>query len=263
MRPYLARFSAQFRMLLQYREAALAGLATQFFWGVIRIMIFDAFYRTTTAAQPLTFEQTVSYVWLGQALFHLTPYRLDNELVQSIRSGDVVYQMLRPVSVYWSWFARGLALRTAPTLLRALPMFLITIPFFGLELPVSWAAFGAFMLSIVGAALLSAALTTLASTVSVWTISGNGISMLLLGSVALFSGSLVPLPLMPDWAQGILNFLPFRGIADVPFRLWIGDLAASEVFALLGQQLIWTLAIAFISQLILKHGLKRMVIQGG
>ena len=36
MKPYWANFSARFRLLLQYRAAALAVLATQLFWGLIR-----------------------------------------------------------------------------------------------------------------------------------------------------------------------------------------------------------------------------------
>ena len=54
MRPYLAVLSARFRLLLQYRVAALAGFATQLFWGFIRVMIFGAFYRASAAAQPMT-----------------------------------------------------------------------------------------------------------------------------------------------------------------------------------------------------------------
>jgi len=49
MQPYLAILSARFRTLLQYRVAGLAGIGTQLFWGLIRVMIFDAFYRSTVA----------------------------------------------------------------------------------------------------------------------------------------------------------------------------------------------------------------------
>ena len=35
--PYLAIFGARFRMMLQYRAAALAGMATQLFLGLIRV----------------------------------------------------------------------------------------------------------------------------------------------------------------------------------------------------------------------------------
>ena len=38
MRAYRAMMSARFRVLLQYREAALAGIATQLFFGVVIIL---------------------------------------------------------------------------------------------------------------------------------------------------------------------------------------------------------------------------------
>ncbi len=45
MSAYLALFSARARVLFQYRSAAIAGAATQLFWGFMRIMIFQAFYE--------------------------------------------------------------------------------------------------------------------------------------------------------------------------------------------------------------------------
>jgi len=87
MRGYLTLFGARFRALLQYRAAAVAGLGTQFFWGLIRIMIFEAFYRSTATQQPMTLGEVVSYVWLSQAMFHLIPFRMDRETVAKIRDG--------------------------------------------------------------------------------------------------------------------------------------------------------------------------------
>ena len=65
--PYRAILSARFRMLLQYRAAALAGLWTQIFFGLVLLMIYEAFYRSTMLRQPMTFAEIVTYVWLGQA----------------------------------------------------------------------------------------------------------------------------------------------------------------------------------------------------
>ena len=39
MSAYAAVFAARFRVLLQYRAAALAGLGTQVFWGLVRVAI--------------------------------------------------------------------------------------------------------------------------------------------------------------------------------------------------------------------------------
>ena len=101
LRPYRAVLSARFRALLQYRGAALAGLGTQFFWGLIRMMIFTAFYAGAAGAMPMSRESVVAYVWLGQAFFLLIPFRGDAEIIGMIRSGNVAYELLRPVDLYW------------------------------------------------------------------------------------------------------------------------------------------------------------------
>ncbi len=263
MSAYLALFGARFRSLLQYRAAALAGLGTQFFWGLIRIMIFEAFYRSASGPQPMTLDQVISYVWLSQAMFHLVPFRVDRETLNKIRDGSVVYELARPMDLYWTWFSRDLATRTAPTSLRALPMIVITAAFFGLDLPPSWASAAAFVGALLGAVLLSTAITTLASVTLMWTMSAYGVSGLLLIMVMVFSGSYIPLPLFPDWAQGILNALPFRGVVDVPFRLWSGSLPAVQAPLLIAQQLAWTAALVALGRLLVRHGVRRMVVQGG
>ena len=71
MRPLWAIFSARFRALLQYRAAALAGVGTQLFWGLIRVMIFGAFYASSTAVQPMTYPEVITYIWLSQAMLLL------------------------------------------------------------------------------------------------------------------------------------------------------------------------------------------------
>ena len=117
MTSYWAVASARFRELLQYRAAAVAGMGTQLFWGLIRVMIFEAFYRSSVSAQPMEIDEVTTYVWLGQAFLALLPWNLDLNLRNQIRTGGVGYELIRPVDLYAYWFSRSLAWRTAPTLL--------------------------------------------------------------------------------------------------------------------------------------------------
>src|SRR5262249_55803566 len=89
--PYAAVVGARFRMLLQYRAAALAGLWTQIFFGFVLLGVYEAFYSASTA-QPMTFDQIVSYVWLGQALLAMLPWNSDPEWRDMVRSGSVAYE---------------------------------------------------------------------------------------------------------------------------------------------------------------------------
>ena len=44
MKKYLSFFRLRFITGLQYRTAALAGIATQFFWGTMEILTFRALF---------------------------------------------------------------------------------------------------------------------------------------------------------------------------------------------------------------------------
>ncbi len=263
MSSYAAILSANFRILLQYRAAAIAGLATQLFWGLIRVMIFEAFYRSTTADQPMNLDQVTTYIWLGQAFIMLLPWNLDRQIHDLIRSGLVGYELLRPVDLYNLWFARALAFRTAPTLLRALPILTLALLFFGMGPPDSVAAGVAFCLSMIGAVLISCAFTTLLSITLMWTVSGQGVASVGAVSVTILTGMIVPIPFFPDWAQTIINVLPFRGIVDTPYRLYLGHIPASDALYHLGHQLVWTVVLILIGRWLLARGVRRLVMQGG
>src|SRR5947208_2695577 len=99
MRPYLAILATRFQLLLQYRAAALAGFATQLWWGAMKIFVLAAFFQNTTRA-PITLAQTITYVWLGQALLGILPWNIDPDIAQMAETGNVGYERLRPVDTY-------------------------------------------------------------------------------------------------------------------------------------------------------------------
>ncbi len=271
LRPYLAIVSARFRMLLQYRAAALAGLWTQFFFGLVILGIYEAFYRSANGPQPMTFPQVVSYVWLGQALLAMLPWNADAELRAMVRSGAVAYELCRPVDLYGLWYARAVAWRTAPTLLRAVPMCLIAsaglpligLPEWRLAAPDSLTSAAAFAAALVCTLLLGCALTTLMNITLLWTVGGEGAVLLMTALVTFFSGMVIPLPLFPEWAQPIVRALPFGGLVDLPFRVFTGHIPPSGVIAVLGHQLLWTAVLVLIGRWMLSLGLRRVVVQGG
>ncbi len=263
MRAYWTIFSARFRVLLQYRAAALAGFSTQLFWGFIRMMIFIAFYESSINQQPMTLQETVNYIWLTQAFLLLVPWGNDREVEQLIRTGNVAYELIRPLDLYWLWFSRSLALRIAPLVLRAFPIFIVAFLIFDLQLPPSLEAFLAFVLTTFGGMLVSSAITVLSTITLFWTISGEGFSRLFNYFSVLMSGLVIPLPLFPDWSQNVIQWLPFRCFLDIPFRLYMGHIPAQETIPLFLFQIMWVILLIIPGRLILKSGTRRIVIQGG
>lgn len=263
MTPYIAIFKARFLALLQYRAAAAAGFATQVMWGFIRIMIFAAFYRSTTAAQPMTQAEVVTYIWLSQAFLMVLPFRQDPDVAALVRTGNVAYEFLRPIDLFGLWFARSVALRTAPTLLRSIPLLVLAGLFFGMGLPAGPVELATFLFSFAGAILLGAALTTLMSISLLWTISGDGVAKVLSTLMWVCSGIIIPLPFLPDWTQPVFMLLPFRGLMDTPFRIYLGHLSGGAAALALLHQGIWILLLLALGRFLLSRARRRITVQGG
>lgn len=270
IRPYQAVFRARFQLLLQYRAAALAGFGTQCWWGAIKVMIFAAFLAGPVAS-PMTLRQTVDYVWLGQAFLMLLPWSADAELARMVRTGDIAYERLRPVDGYAYWYARAVARRTATPLLRAVPMVLLTalvLPSLGLG---RWglsppAGLGAMLLFVVSMALvvaLSSAFSTLLDVLVVMTLSERGVNILVAPLAIVFSGSLIPLPLLPEWLQPFMQYQPFAGLVDIPFRVYSGHLRDWSALAALARQAVWTLLLVALGRSLMRRAMSRLQTQGG
>lgn len=268
---YLAVVAARYRTLLQYRSAALAGVVTQLFWGCIKIMVLAAFYAVSTEPQPMSFAMVVSYVWLGQAFIYLLPWRVDHEITQMIRTGTIAYELVRPLDFYNYWFARTLAFKTAPMTLRCLPILLVAmlvLPLSGfddyaLKLPADVLALMLFLLAFVGAIILTTAITMLMHAFMVLTLSPEGLNRIMPSIVNVFSGIIIPLPLFPDWLQPLLENQPFRGLIDVPFRIYSGDIPPLEAVGDIQQQLVWAVMFILLGRWMLARTIQRLVVQGG
>jgi ABC-2 type transport system permease protein len=250
-------------VLFQYRTAAIAGLTTQVFWGLMKIMILSAFYATTTSSQPLSLTQAITFIWLGQALLELLPWTIDKEIEAEIKTGNIAYQLTKPLDLYWHLFFRSLALRLAPTIWKIVPLFLFAALVYHLPAPVSIEAGIFFAISLFLSSLLSAAITTFFIITLFWTLSADGLQNLIAHFSILLSGLLIPLPLFPSCLQPFLNFQPLRGIVDIPARLYTGVITTEDGFYYLSFQVVWILVFIVFSRYLLRKAMKKFVIQGG
>ena len=269
-RPYLAVFRARFQLLLQYRAAALAGFGTQCWWGVVKVMVFAAFLSGPVAS-PMTLRQTVDYVWLGQALLMMLPWSADPELARMVRSGDIAFERLRPLDTYAYWYARAVARRTATPLLRALPMIVLTglvlpslgLGRWGLSAPAGMEATALFAGSMVLLVALASAFSTLLDLLVVETLSERGVNTFVAPLAIVFSGNLIPLPLLPEWLQPVMRHQPFAGLLDYPSRIYSGHLAGLPAVSALVQEGVWVLIFIALGKLLAARVMARLQAQGG
>lgn len=258
-------FSARFKAGLQYRAAAWAGVFTQFVFGFARAMILLAFYRISPGGAGMDAAQAVTYVWLGQLFLRLLPWG-DGELDEEVRSGQVAYNLLRPVPLLGQFYARSLANRMSSAALRVLPflpVILILPQPYRMSLPASAGAGLWWAASMLLAAGLGAAINCALSAFCFKAIMGDGMRILVSALSSLLSGLIVPLPLLPQALQAALMLSPFAGLSDLPIRLYTGELPATMGAVVLALQAFWCGAFLGLAHWQMRRNLKSLDILGG
>jgi len=270
MRAYVSAGKLKFLNGLQYRSAAIAGIATQFFWGFIYIMIFVAFYSQPSAAlnpPSLSLPDLVAYIWLQQAfLAFIVLWFRDQEIFGLIMGGNIAYELCRPCGIYEFWYAKLLASRLASAILRCLPI--LAIAFFlpqpyRMNPPASAASLALFAATLALGLLVLVAVSMFIYISVFWTMSPVG-STLMIGVVGEFmAGLIIPVPLMPSWLQQIAYMLPFRWTADFPFRVYSGQIPPNEAAVGILIQLLWLAVLVVAGKLLMRKALRQVVVQGG
>ena len=274
LRPYLAAFASRFQLMLQYRAAAVAGFATQCWWGGIKVMIYSAFYRGAPAAASaasIDLAQTITYTWMAQGLLALVPWACDPDIALAVRTGAVSYDRLRPVDAYGLWYARSAGWMAARVLPRAALMVLaagLVMPLVGLgrwslRPPADVAQAGLFALSALLALSLAAALVMLINIIVTATLNDRGPNTLVMPLAIVLSGNLIPLAILPDAVQPWLIAQPFAGILDIPLRIYMGALRGEAALWGLGLQVFWTVVLGIAGRLWLERVMRRLEVQGG
>jgi ABC-2 type transport system permease protein len=178
-----------------------------------------------------------------------------------IRQGRLAAELLRPVHPVQIDLGYYLGYKI-PQTLYWLPMGLILWLIFKPEInPEPWQML-VFPLSLMMAFFVRFCFMWILGLVAFWTERADALFELYFASELLFSGRLVPLEIMPSWAQTIANFMPFQWTFYFPIEVLLGRVTPSEFLSGLGMQAFWVAAGAVIIHLVWKQGIKRFTAVG-
>ncbi|MBA2395866.1 MAG: ABC-2 family transporter protein [Ktedonobacteraceae bacterium] len=185
------------------------------------------------------------------------------ELMQTIRSGEVVADMSKPCDFYWYWFSREIGRDIYYLLFRCIPTYIIGMLLFGIGITTEWRAWLAYCLAFALGAMIGIAYRFLYNVIASWTIEARGIATLA-GIIALFfTGSYVPLPFFPQWLHLVASWRPFNGLMNLPAEQLGGKLTGGSVVFEIGRQVLWLIAITLFVRRITAQAGRRIISQGG
>ena len=266
MKPYLSYFKSELIVGLQYKEAALAGLSTQFFWGLLYAFVYQAFYSYANV-YSINFKELMCYVWLNQAFYSLIILiARDNQIMDQIKNGTVAYELCRPYNLYWWWFLKNLSKRYSSCILRCLPVivFASILPKpYNLAAPSSIYAFILFIIALLLGSILIIAMVMIVQIIGFFTYEDKGIASIFYIVGSLLSGLAIPLPLMPTIIIRFGEYLPFRLISDLSQRIYSGNINITYGLQSIGLQIVWIILLIMVGELLMKSALNKVSVQGG
>lgn len=266
MRAFKSILKMNLKKEFTYKAAAFSGAITQFFFGFMQIALYTAFL--VQGESDFTIVQMASYIWLQQAFYTLFKF-FDSqkfEITNKIISGDVGYQLIRPMNIYDYWYASVFSKSLGMMLIRAVPIIFVVfwLPTgYGLMLPASGLNLLMFVVSAAIGAFLVASINMISYVIVLYTLSPTGVFSFVVAIASFLAGQVVPIPMLPQGVQNVLNFFPFRYVADLPFRIYIGNINGISALIQMGIQLAWLAIIVLIGKLALSRKMKNLVVQGG
>jgi len=264
---YLALVRMRFINGLQYRAAALAGIATQFGFGFMFISLYLAFYRANPSAFPMEISQVVSYIWIQQAFLALfMTWFFEADIFAAITSGQISYDLARPMDLYGKWFCQCAASRLSRAVLRCFPLILVGLVLphpYRLILPPDAAQFSLFILSSILALSVVVAFGMFVYISTFYTMSPVGVRMVSAALADFMAGSIVPLPFFPDGFRHVAQALPFAAMQNMPLRIYSGNISGADALYGIIFQLCWLAVLLALGKLWMGATLKKVVVQGG
>jgi ABC-2 type transport system permease protein len=252
-----------FQRQMTYRAAAIAGLAANFFFGILRFSVMIALYGTRQEVAGMTVQGAVTYTCLAQGVIAFLSLFSWYDLMMTVYNGGVASDLLKPMNYFSFWLAQDFGRAIAQLILRGLTIMAAYAIFVELVYPsgaVEWLAVGA---ALGLAWLVSFSYRFLINLTAFWFPNALGIGRFAFILSWFTSGFLMPLRFFPIWFQRLCQLTPFPYTVNVITEVYLGLVRGPQLVGALAMQLVWALVLIFLGQLVLRAGMKRLVILGG
>ena len=246
-----------------YPAATWAGVFTNTVFGFTHAYILLALYRHRHVVGGYDASDTVTYVWLTQAMLAIVEMLGWNDLAVRIRSGDVATDLSRPVHPFAVGLAFDLGRALYHAVFRGIAPFVAGALVFDVKVPSSAVVWLAFLASVVLAVCVSFAFRYLYNLTAFWLLDYRGAQRLAVAVCAFFSGLIIPVAFFPGPLKTLANATPFPAMLQRTVDIFVGRAEGAQILVALAVQIGWALALIATAYAMFAAGARRLVVQGG
>ncbi len=268
MKKYRHVISIGIQNNLTYRLNFLARAVFGLIPLIAMLYVWQKIYAgkgTGATVGAYSLAEMISYYLLITVVDALTAVNEDDwQIAADIKDGNISQFLLKPIDYLWYRLCLFLSGRLTYLAVAATPLTLFILYLHQyLVPPASWAAFGAFLFSIVLTALLQFFMSYAMAMLAFWVLEVSTFIFILYAFEYIASGHLFPLDILPRGLEQALYFTPFPYQLYFPVSIYMGKAAGTDLLRGLLVQVLWVIAAYGVARFAWRRGIRHYSAVGG
>ena len=261
--PYLGFSRVGFVNILAFRLRYFTGIVTYALNVTIYYFIWSAVFRSSPSIAGYNLPQMITYISVGWIIRSFYTNTIDQEMAYEMIEGNIVMNLIKPVSVQWMWICRAMGESAFRLGLLTVPTAILVSFIFHVQAPASREDFVLFLFSVLGSFFLMGAINFMIGTCAIPLKSILALIRAKFWLIELLSGLLIPMSYFPRKVAVVLAWLPFEHIAYTPLQIYLGKFDQPSAFHALATQWAWVFVLLVLGDLWWRRASRRISIQGG
>jgi ABC-2 type transport system permease protein len=260
---YLSLALVAIHRAITYRVPTILTFLSNFVWVVILLYLWQTVFAARPQVGTFDWQRMRTYILIAYVVNSLVTHYSESGIIYSIRSGQVVVDLLRPVDYMVSQLAYAAGGALFEAALGGTAALLLGLFVLHISPPASPIAALAFAVSVLIAFLVRFLISFIVSLFSFWTRNGLGLMWARTAVSNVLSGTLIPLQLFPGWLQTVALALPFQALVSTPVLIYLGEIEGSGILVALAGQLAWAVALWVVARLLWRPCVRLLTVHGG
>ena len=265
MKRYMAFWRAEVMMSMAYRMDFFMSFLADFLLIFVKLAVWAAVFQHQSTVAGFSFAQMVTYLFVSQTVNNIHAFKNDasRPISSKISKGTIVFDLLRPVEFTKARLFENLG-QTVIVVVFNIVFLIGSIVFIpNVSLPASLLDAGLFLISLMAGYLIMFCVCLLSGFLTFWLMNSWGLRNTRMAIIAFFSGSLVPITVLPDWLQAVCRVLPFQQIVYTPTMIYMGQYSLSQATGQIMIQIGWAVLLWIAVRVLCNAAIKRVSVNGG
>ena len=253
----------RFREATIYRANLFFGLISPLVIIFVVRALWTALYAGSPSHNGIPIEVTLTYAVITRAIYPLFPNSLISYLNGRVRSGNIIFDISRPISLPTQLFALELGRSLAALLTRSIPLVIFAAIISDFSLASTVFPITVFALTLCGGFIISYQVDFAFALVAFWVTNAGGLRFLKWSMSDILSGAYIPLWFFPPAFVGVVRLLPFRAVFFTPISILVGETQRSDYLGEILHQVIWIVILGVATAVLYRALVQRLQVQGG